>query len=109
MAFIKNSVEMEVTIENKADVERWVECDIIIPEAISLSSDKPLSRGRIRMGLLKPTEKMNKRVKIYGGKSSYPELYSVKLVAYGFEGEGNITVKAEKKSELRCEKFAIEE
>ncbi len=109
MAFLKNSVELEVGIENNTNADKWIECDIVLPEAVSLAPERQLSKGRIRMGLVKASEWAYKKVKIYGGKSSYPELYPIKLVAYGFEGEGAVTIRSEKNTELRCERIGEEE
>lgn len=106
-AYIRNEVEMTVEIENRENEERWVECDISIPEAISLAADRTLTKGRIRVGIIKPGEILSKKVKIYGGASSYPDIYTIRITAYGFGRDGAIAIREEKKAELRCERISI--
>lgn len=106
IAFSKNNVEIEVTVNNNTEDIYWMECDIELPEALSLASDKKLLKGRSRVGIVGPNANVTKRVKIYGGESSYPDSYSIKLTAYGFDEEGKIKIHDSKTVKLRCEKIA---
>ena len=82
-AYIRNEVEMEVTVRNEGQEERWVECDISIPEAISLAPDRSLCKGRMRVGIALPRDKISKKIKIYGGASSYPDTFIIRLTFFG--------------------------
>ncbi|MCX8197473.1 MAG: hypothetical protein N3G80_04130 [Candidatus Micrarchaeota archaeon] len=103
-AYIRNEVEMEITVRNEGNEPRWVECDISVPEAISLAPDRQLSKGRVRLGIALPNAKATKKVKIYGGAGSYPDTYSIRLTIYGFGIDGAIAERYDLKTELRCEK-----
>jgi hypothetical protein len=104
-AFMRNNIEMEVLIENRSEEARWVECDVLVPDAISLAPDRTLTKGRIRLGIIASGEMLGKKVKVYAGASSYPDTYSIKLIAYGYGREGVIAEKSERKTELRCERI----
>jgi len=79
-AYVRNEVEMEVSVKNEGDSPRWVECDIAIPEAISLAPDRLLAKGRMRIGICLPRERISKKIKIYGGASSYPDTFAIRMM-----------------------------
>lgn len=106
-AYIRNEVEMEVIVRNEGNEPRWVECDVSTPEAVSLAPDRMLSKGRMRIGIALPREKISKRMKIYGGASSYPDTYAIKLTIFGYGSDGTISERYEIKSELRCERGGV--
>ena len=103
-AYVRNEVEMEVSVRNEGEQPRWVECDITIPEAISLAPDRMLAHGRMRLGICLPREKISKKIKLYGGASSYPDTYVLRLTFFGYGKDGTIGERYELKSDLRCEK-----
>ncbi|MCX8194517.1 MAG: hypothetical protein N3G22_00190 [Candidatus Micrarchaeota archaeon] len=103
-AYIRNEVEMEVVVRNEGSEPRWVECDVSVPEAISLAPDRSLSKGRMRIGIALPKEKISKKVKIYGGASSYPDTYVIRLTIYGYGKDGTIAERYDMRSDLRCER-----
>ena len=103
-AYVRNEVEMEVSVKNEGESPRWVECDVTIPEAISLAPDRMLSKGRMRIGICLPREKISKKIKIYGGASSYPDTYAIRITCFGYGKDGTIEERYELKSDLRCEK-----
>lgn len=103
-AFVRNEVEMEVTVRNEGQEERWVECDLSIPEAVSLAPDRMLSKGRMRVGIVLPRGRISKKIKIYGGASSYPDTYTIRLTFFGYGKDGTIAERSEMRSDLRCEK-----
>lgn len=103
-AYVRNEVEMELSVKNEGGEPRWVECDLIVPEAISLAPDRLLSKGRMRIGIVLPRERISKKIKIYGGASSYPDSYTLRLTFYGYGADGTIAERYDIKSELRCEK-----
>ena len=101
---MRNEVELELAVKNEGQEPRWIEADVVVPEAISLAPDRSLSKGRVRIGVALPGEKISKRLKIYGGASSYPDKYAIRLTFYGYGKDGTIAERCELKSELRCEK-----
>jgi hypothetical protein len=78
---------------------------VLLPTSISLAPDKDLEKGRIRVGIVNPREIRSGKCKIYGSAKSYPELYPIKIVVYGFGKDGAITARDEKTAELRCERI----
>ena len=104
-AFSQNHVEMEVAVVNNTNEIYWLECDVELPDAISLAPDRKLSKGRSRIGIVGPKGRVTKRVKIYGGASSYPDIYKVNLTAYGFDQQGVIQTRNNRKVKLRCERI----
>ncbi len=102
-AYMTGQVELSIEIENTGEQPCWVECSVSVPDALSLAPDKELGMGRIRIGIINPGESLMGKCKIYAGAKSYPDLYPVKLVAYGFGKDGVILQREEKKTELRCE------
>lgn len=103
-AYVRNEVEMEVSVKNEGESPRYLECDISIPEAVSLAPDRMLPKGRMRIGIALPRERISKKIKIYGGASSYPDTYAIRLTIFGYGKDGTIEERYEVKAELRCEK-----
>ncbi|MCX6778599.1 MAG: hypothetical protein NT157_07030 [Candidatus Micrarchaeota archaeon] len=103
LAYSRNEVELTVGVENNSHGSVWTECDVIVPDPVSLAPDKPLQRGRLRIGIITPNETRQGRCKIYSGPKSYPGIYDIKLVIYGFGKDGAIEKREEKSFELRCE------
>ncbi|MEM4348418.1 MAG: hypothetical protein QXN37_02510 [Candidatus Anstonellaceae archaeon] len=95
---------MEVSVYNSGQEPRWVECDVSVPEAISLAPDRQLSKGRMRVGIALPGGKASKKVKIYGGAGSYPDTYTIRLTIFGFGADGAIAERYDLKADLRCER-----
>jgi hypothetical protein len=103
-AYVRNEVELEVSVKNEGAEPRWVEADVSIPEAISLAPDRMLSKGRIRIGIALAGERISKKLKLFGGASSYPDTYAIRLTFFGYCKDGTISERCELKSELRCER-----
>ena len=104
VAYMRNEVEMEISVRNDGSEPCWVECDLQIPEAISLAPDRLLSRGRIRVGIVLPREKLEKKAKVYGGASSYPDTYTLRLTFFCYGKDGTISERSEVRADLRCER-----
>ncbi|MCX8197752.1 MAG: hypothetical protein N3F07_00955 [Candidatus Micrarchaeota archaeon] len=103
-AYVRNEVEMEVSVKNEGNEPLWVEADVAVPEAISLAPDRLLSRGRMRIGIALPGERISKKVKIFGGASSYPDTYAIRITFFGYGKDGTIAQRCELRSDLRCER-----
>lgn len=104
-AFMRNEVELSIELENLSEDAVWSECDVVLPSAISLASDKDLEKGRLRVGIVKPGEIRTGKCKIYANAKSYPEIYTIRLTAYGFGRDGAIISREEKRIDLRCEQI----
>jgi len=104
-AYMRNEVELSIELENTGGESYWTECDVILPEALSLARDRELRMGRIRVGIINSKEILTGKCKIYADATSYPELYPIKIIAYGFGKDGSISQREEKKAELRCERI----
>ena len=104
-AYVRNEVELTVQLENLTDETFWGECVVECPEALSLAPDKPLGRGKLRVGILGPKETASARCKIYASARSYPDVYTVRLTGYAFGKDGAIIGREDSKTELRCEAF----
>ncbi len=103
-SYVRSEVEMEVSVKNEGASPLWVEADLVIPEAISLAPDKTLPHGRLRIGIALPGEHISKKVRIFGGASSYPDTYVLRLTFFGFGKDGTIAERCELRADLRCEK-----
>ena len=105
IASIKNETEMDISVENKGQEPSWIETDVILPEELSLSADKLLKNGRLRLGIVAPGEVKTTRCKIYANSKTYPGTYKVGVIGYSFNKEGIVVRKEEAKTELRCVKI----
>ena len=108
VAYARNEVEMEVAVKNEGSEPLWVECDLSIPEAVSLAPDRMLSKGRMRIGIVLPRERISKKIRIYGGASSYPDTYALRLTIFGFGKDGTIAERNEVRADLSCERIGGE-
>jgi len=104
-AFMRNNVELSIEVENVSKEALWTECDVTIPEAISLAPDRALHRGRLRIGIVNPGEILTGKCKVYANASSYPDNYTLKLTAFGFGRDGAISSREDKNIDLRCEQL----
>ncbi|MEM4389416.1 MAG: hypothetical protein QXG98_02025 [Candidatus Micrarchaeia archaeon] len=105
VAFMRSEVELTIDVENNSGVLCWFECDVIVPDAVSLAPDRPLTRGRLRIGIIEPGGRGSGRCKIYASPRSYPDLYPIQLIVFGYGRDGAIVGREETKTELRCEQI----
>ena len=108
-AHTRNETEMEITVSNNTPNPLWVECDVKMPEAISLAPDRQLAAGKTRMGIAMPSGKASKKIKIYAGASSYPDTYRIAMTVFAFGQDGVISYRQEARADLRCLRFGEEE
>ena len=104
VAFRSNAVVMETTVMNKGSEPYWIECDVELPDAVSLAPDSKVSKGRSRLGIVHPNGVLNRSIKIYGGPGSYADTYTVRLTFYGYDSKGVIALRTERRASLRCER-----
>ncbi|MFA4983349.1 MAG: hypothetical protein WC588_03985 [Candidatus Micrarchaeia archaeon] len=103
-AYMRNEVDLELIVRNEGQEPLWIEADVVVPAAISLAPDRSLAKGRVRIGIALAGERISKKLKVYGGASSYPDTYAIRLTFFGYGKDGAIGERCELKSELRCEK-----
>jgi hypothetical protein len=108
MAHQRNEVELEVDVLNTAASPLWIECDIKLPEAISLAPDRILTSGKTRMGIVIPGKSIKKKIKIYAGAQSYPDTYRIAYTIFAFGPDGVIAYRQDGKTDLRCLRFGEE-
>lgn len=101
-AYMRNEVEMEVTVHNPDVQPLWLECDVKLPGALSLAPDRQLEGGRSRLGIALPGELVHRKVKIYAGAATYPDEYKIVLTIYAFGPDGVIVTREERKEHLRA-------
>ncbi len=104
-AFTKSEVELRIEVENQTDEPHWTECVVEVPDVLTLVPDKDVRKGKIRIGIVAPTEILTGKCKIYSTARTYPELFAVKVTAFGYSRDGAISVRDEKKIDLRCERL----
>ncbi len=107
-AHMRNETEMEITAGNNTAGPLWIECDVKLPEAISLAPDRQLSSGKTRMGIALPSSALKKKIKIYAGASSYPDTYRIAITIFAFAQDGVIAYRQEARADLRCLRFGEE-
>ncbi len=104
-AYMRTGVELTIEIENLTDSPAWTECDVILPDAVSLAPDRDLQKGRLRIGIINPKEVLTGKCKIYSSARTYPDSYPVKLIAYAFGRDGAIIGREERRTEVRAERL----
>jgi len=102
LALIRNEIDMDVVVENKSSEVCWAETAVFLPKELSLSSEKKLAAGRLRVGIIPPNEKATTRCKIYANSQTDPGTYKINLVGYAYDKNGIVLNKDEAKTELRC-------
>lgn len=102
-AYSRSEVELTIDVENLSSDLCWAECDVVLPQEISLAPDKSLTKGRLRIGIINAKERQSGKCKIYSTLNAYPSVYTVSLVVYGFGRDGAVIGRDEKKTDIRCE------
>ncbi|VVC02647.1 Uncharacterised protein [Candidatus Burarchaeum australiense] len=105
-AFTKSDVELRIEIENGTDEPHWTECVVEVPDVLTLVPDKDVRKGKIRIGIISPGEILSGKCKIYSTARTYPELFVLKVTAFGYSRDGAISIREEKKIDLRCERMS---
>jgi hypothetical protein len=102
-AYSANHVEIILRVENRGKEPVWCEADLKVPEKISLSPTGELSRGRVRLGILKKKEFMEKATRVFANNYTNPQVYRVVVTLYMFNKDGVIETRLEKPIDIRCE------
>jgi len=101
-AYFKNEALLSMIFENKYDKILWCESEIHVENPLSLAPDKELGVGKTRIGLLKPSEKKEKVVKIYTRPNNFPDDYKFTIVLYAYDEDGAIEERAEYSNTIKC-------
>jgi len=104
-AYRKDTIDLILNIENSSPEPMWVECDLTLPDQLSLSDGKKITKGRIRLGLLMPTQNLSRPIKVYGSVITYPDVYSIPVSVYCYNRHGQQEARHDTTASLRCEKI----
>ena len=102
VAYTHSSVDVTISITNLINEILWLECDIQMPETLSLSRNERVFNGRFRFGIINPKETIEKTIKIYGSVATYPDIYNIKLVVKVFNRYGERIGSADHRFNIRC-------
>ena len=105
-AYSRSEVELRLEIENKGGEPYWTECVVEVPDVLSLVPDRDVRKGKIRIGIVAPGEIMSGKCKVYATARTYPEQYVLKITAFGYSRDGAISIRDEKRVDLRCERIS---
>ncbi len=61
-----------------------------------------MSRGIARIGILKPEETKEKKIKFYTIPNNFPEIYDVKAIFFVYGEDGTIESRIEKVEAIKC-------
>lgn len=81
----------------------WCECDITVNAPLSLAHDKELNAGRTRVGILHPSSKIEKPIKLYTRPNNFPDHYPVSITTYLYDEDGAIAERFEQSENIKCE------
>lgn len=102
-AYSKNDVELTLEVQNLDNDTLWCEADVLLPSLLSLAPHADVKKGRLRVGIISPHDKIEKKIKIYSEPNVYPDNYEVHVVFYFFDKKGVISERVEKKYTLKIE------
>ncbi|EET89784.1 MAG: hypothetical protein M1559_02825 [Candidatus Marsarchaeota archaeon] len=103
-AYRNNEINMSIAITS-GDIKSsyWCECDVEVKPPLSLASDRELSTGRTRMGIIGPNGRIAKPIHVYTRPNNFPAEYELGVTAYIYDSEGTIAKRIDKKSTVICE------
>jgi len=102
-AYSQNHVEVIVRLENRGTEPAWCEAEVKVPDGISLSPAGPLSKGRLRLGIVTKKEYLEKAVRIFANNYTAPQIYRALFTLFVFNKDGVIEKRIEKPIDIRCE------
>ncbi|MCX8166976.1 MAG: hypothetical protein N3E37_03945 [Candidatus Micrarchaeota archaeon] len=101
-AYKRSEVELELNVENKSENFLWIEITVNVPNLISLSNVKDLSTGLVRLGIFRPGQKKQKKIKIYSHGRTYPDEYVIDWLMLSYDEEAVLFERGEGKLHLRA-------
>ncbi len=103
-----NDVRLIIRVKNDKKGLRWFEADIEVPHKLSLTPDHSLRKGKIRIGILRKNEVIEKYIRIFGSKYTKPDIYKAKITVFAYDRNGVINERVDKEFEIEC-KPVVEE
>lgn len=102
-AYSKNEPYLVISLKS-ADgaASYWCECDVTVKPPLSLAHDKELNTGRTKVGIVKPTGTLSKRIRLFTMPNNFPDDYQVSITAYVYGEDGTIAERFEKKESVPC-------
>lgn len=109
-AFTKNEVSMTIRITSD-DKERshWCECEVKANPPLSLARDQELGLGKAKVGIVKPSGSIEKRVNLYTNNNNYPDEYLLKITAFIYDEDGAIAQRVEQNASIMCKEQQVGE
>ena len=84
-----------VRLRNNKRGARWYEGVVELPPALSLSYDYTLRKARIRFGILRRNEFLEKAIRIYSSPHTRADVYPGKLIVLAYDKDGVIAERME--------------
>lgn len=105
-AFVYSEFELNLSISSSDRDPYWAEAVYEVPSPLSLAPDKALQSAKSLVGILQNSETRQKRVKIYAGNETYPEIYKIKITIFLYDNDGAISERKEYVKEIECADIA---
>ncbi|MDE1856787.1 MAG: hypothetical protein KGH98_01745 [Candidatus Micrarchaeota archaeon] len=108
-AYTKNEVSMTIRITS-GDKERshWCECEVKANPPLSLARDAELGLGKAKVGIVKPSGSIEKRINLYTKNNNYPDEYSLKITAFIYDEDGAIAERIEQNASIQCKEQQVD-
>ncbi|MGC8572319.1 MAG: hypothetical protein ACP5RI_01495 [Candidatus Micrarchaeia archaeon] len=101
--YAKNEILLNIKFKNNTSQDLyWGECDIVVAPPLSLANDIELNTGRMRIGIIKPSNEISKQAKLYTRPNNYPDEYKFKIIGYFYDVDGAISERVEKVIPIIC-------
>ena len=102
-AYSKNEAMLHINVTSQNDQVLWCESEISVNSPLSLSFDSELARGKVRIGLLDPSQTVSKKINIYTRPNNFPDEYEVNLLFFIYDKDGAIFERIEQKVPIVCQ------
>ncbi|MEM0201839.1 MAG: hypothetical protein QXR73_01530 [Candidatus Micrarchaeaceae archaeon] len=100
----RNESMLILVVENMDESkDYWCESEVSVKPPLSLAHDIELNMGKMRVGILKPKGKLEKKIRIYTRPNNFPDTYNVNITTYVYDEEGVIAERVESKGTIPCE------
>ncbi|MCL4383019.1 hypothetical protein M1278_00050 [Candidatus Marsarchaeota archaeon] len=101
-AFSKNEVVLFIEVFNPTSQILWGESEINVNSPLSLSFDSELNKGKMRVGILEPNQKKQKKLNIYTKQNNYPDDYKINMIFFVYDTDGAIFERIDQQVILPC-------
>jgi len=97
-----SDTQIIIRIRNDKKGHFWYEGEIALPNQLSLTPDHTLSKAKMRFGILKMNEVIEKYIKVYGSKYTDASNYSVILNVYEYDKDGAVSDRNMASVDIHC-------